>query len=198
MRTRQPKRKHLGGNGKDPAEPAKKRRRGAAGGLDILAEAAGAADDASSSGDEEDEDEEVEDDPEGRPLKAGTLRSYVNAISELYRHQVSTGENTNPPIRGPAVKALLQNRQRLQELHSQQNFDDPTLGDNYASYTREQLWQMQQNLLARAREEEIVSIYLFMLLISILTSVPCHRTFEPGSTSCWGTSACFAARPAGW
>src|SRR5579871_4938827 len=105
VRTRQPKRKHLSsnGNGQGPAEPAKKRRRGAAGSLDILAEAAGAADnasssrdDASSSGDEEDEDEdEVEDDLEGRPLKAGTLRSYVNAISELYRHQVSTGENTN-------------------------------------------------------------------------------------------------------
>ena len=81
-------------------------------------EVAGAADDASSAGDkenedkdedkdedededddeDEDEDGEVVDDTEGRPLKAGTLKSYVNAISELYCHQVSTGKNTNPPI----------------------------------------------------------------------------------------------------
>jgi hypothetical protein len=89
VRTRQPKRKHLGGHGKGLAEPAKKRRRGAAGSLDILAEAAGAADNVLSSrdeGDEEDEEDEIEDDPKGRPLKAGTLRSYVNVISELYRH----------------------------------------------------------------------------------------------------------------
>jgi hypothetical protein len=92
MRTRQPKRKHLGGHGKGLAEPAKKRRRGAAGSLDILAEVAGAADNVLSSRDEEDEEDEedgedeIEDDPKGRPLKAGTLRSYVNAISKLYHY----------------------------------------------------------------------------------------------------------------
>jgi hypothetical protein len=86
VRTRQPKRKHLGGHGKGLAEPAKKRRRGAAGSLDILAEAAGAADNVLSSRDEEDEEDEIEDDPKGRPLKAGTLRSYINVISELCRH----------------------------------------------------------------------------------------------------------------
>ena len=67
-------------------------------------EVAGAADNASSAGykenedEDEDEDGEVVDDTEGRPLKAGTLKSYVNMISELYCHQVSTGENMNLPI----------------------------------------------------------------------------------------------------
>ena len=85
--------------------------------------------------DEEDEgDEDV-----GAPYTAATVDCYIAAIVEMYHLQKSRGKNSFPHPRGPAVRALLDQRKRDRSQNDRDAFVDRGAEGIGAGYSAKEL-----------------------------------------------------------
>ena len=85
---------------------------------------------------------------EGRGLGYATVKVYVAAIAELYRHQVSAGLNRHPNFRGPGLKGLMVDLERTQALRADAAFEDRGVGGAQGGYTEEEFLRMQELMLS--------------------------------------------------
>jgi hypothetical protein len=116
----------------------------------------------SSEDEDEDEDEGKGEGVAPKTLKVQTVRVYLAAIAELYAAQVSMGINKNTNFRGAALKKLMNGLARQQAQRRQDTFEDRGSSSINDGYSTEQFLLMQEQLLAGAAKNALVSYFIYM------------------------------------
>ncbi|KAE8213934.1 hypothetical protein CF319_g9129, partial [Tilletia indica] len=85
----------------------------------------------------EDEQEDKDSEEANATLSAATIETYVSAVIDLYRQQVSLGTNLHANPRGKALKSFLQSLQRDEVKRKRENYEDRHAGTIQDGYSHE-------------------------------------------------------------
>ena len=97
-------------------------------------------------------------DDEGDLLKFHSINtSYVSALAEMYKTQVSLGINHDPQFRGEAFNSWMEMKAKEQDQLARERFEDRGAGGINATYSDEDFIRYQESLFKSSAEKPAVS-----------------------------------------
>lgn len=97
--------------------------------------------------DEEDDGDAIN--PGGTPLKWRTLATYISALLDLYKEQVSLTMNSHPNPRSAALNAWIEDKKRNQDKQRRATYKNRGLRSLFDRYKPEELNSMMADLLGQ-------------------------------------------------